>query len=132
MREFERKVTSVVLTLLCAWAMCAGPLWGQESRPSGRFSKAIDLAVLGASEFDATTTYRLVHGSTQYYERNPLVRPVAGSPAVFAVAGGSALLVNYLAKRARRSGHPRAARALQFAVMGVHVFAGIHNLGVSR
>jgi hypothetical protein len=91
-----------------------------------KFSK-LGAGVYLASEFDAATTYDSLRScGSRCGEANPMVRPFAQNPGVFAVLGASAYTVNYLAGRLEDKGHSRWAKAVRLLAIGVHVGAGAH------
>lgn len=95
---------------------------------AAKLPKALDIAVYAASEFDAATTYNALQNCPTCYETNPMVRPFASNPAIFVVLGGSAVGINYTARRLRRAGHGRMALIVQTAAVGLHILAGANNL----
>ena len=94
--------------------------------------KPLNAAVLAASEFDATTTYQALNECPRCYEANPILNPLATTPAIFPVLGGAAWEVNWVANKLRKRGHGKWAKGLQLIVIGLHTFAGVHNLQVSE
>jgi len=95
--------------------------------------RPLDLAVYASSEFDAATTYRAVRScGAACIEANPILRPIAGNPAIFFALGGTAWLANREARYLREHGHGRWARAVQVLTVGMHVFAGASNIMVAK
>ena len=95
--------------------------------------RKLSTAVYLAAEFDAATTYHLLHNcGNRCYEGNPMVRPFARNPGVFAVLGASAYAVNYFAGKLKKQGHPRWAKALQVIAIGSHTGAGAYALGLEH
>lgn len=93
----------------------------------------LDVAVYLASEFDAAATYHLLHTcGSGCYEANPMVRPFARNPGVFAVVGASAYAVNYFAHRMENRSHPRWAKALRIIAIGAHALAGAHAVAADH
>lgn len=89
-------------------------------------AKLSTLTVL-AAEFDAVTTYQgLKSGGA--YEANPMMRPFARNASIFPVAGASALGVNFLGTRLKKSNHPKLGKAIQIIWIGAHVAAGVSNI----
>ena len=103
--------------------------WALEKPP--RTDRALGAAVYAAAGFDAGTTYSLLNSCSQCYEANPVLRPVARTPAIFPVLLVTAWGVNRLAARVRPN-HPRWSRVIQVSAIGLHAFAGAHNLEVIR
>ncbi len=111
-----------IAILLFALPLCA----------ASKKERALDLAVYAASELDGATTYAALRDcGSRCYEANPFMQPVASTPAIFPVMALGAVGVNYLAQRLRTR-HGRIAFALQGAVIGVHLFAGEHNLTAAQ
>lgn len=89
----------------------------------------LDTAVYLASEFDAATTYHLLHTcGNGCYEANPMLRPLARNSGVFVMLGAGAFAVNYFAHRLENESHPRWGKALRVMAIGVHTFAGAHAI----
>ena len=121
---------------LCGTIMAlalAVPVHGAKStKKGGKLDKALSLAVVAASQFDAATTYHVLNSSPYLREGNPLIGGAAKTPAIFPVLAGTALATDWVASRLKADGHPKAGRAIKFVAIGVHVFAGAHNLRVGR
>jgi hypothetical protein len=110
----------------------AAPAWSVE-KPHWLKPTKLEIGVYLASEFDAATTYHLLQNcSSQCYEANPLVRPLARNPGVFVALGASAYGVNYFARRLENSGHHRWATALRVLAIGVHAGAGVQALALEH
>jgi len=93
----------------------------------------LSTAVYLAAEFDAATTYHLLHScGNRCYEANPMVRPFAGNPSIFLALGAGAYAVNYFAGRLKARGHPKWATALRVIAIGTHAGAGAHALALDR
>ena len=114
-----------ICLLLVAMPLCA----------ASKKQRALDLAVYAAGQFDGETTiYVLNHcpAGVRCFEGNPIVAPVAKSPALLLVMGTSGWAVNRIAQKLRSDGHPKYAKGLQLFVIGAHVLAGAHNLHAMR
>jgi|YelNatPaOPRAMG01_1025707.scaffolds.fasta_scaffold14538_4 hypothetical protein len=110
--------------------LLSGPAWALK-KPH-KLSK-LGAGVYLASEFDAATTYYLLQNcGSRCREANPMVRPFAQNPGVFAVLGASAYTVNYLAGRLEDKGHSHWAEAVRLLAIGVHVGAGAHALALEH
>lgn len=93
----------------------------------------LGVGVYLASEFDAATTYHVLHScGNRCYEANPMVRPLAHNPGIFVLLGASAYSVNYFAGRLENSGHHRWATVLRVFAIGVHVSAGAQALALDH
>jgi hypothetical protein len=87
------------------------------------------LAQHGAATFDAWTTNRAL--ARGYTEENPLLRPVAGSAAIYGVIQIGPALLDYVGRRMRRSESGLMRRTWwlpQTLGMSASLFAGTHNL----
>lgn len=105
--------TLICLTLLA----CHAPL-----------KQSLPLALAG--QFDAATTFHVLNACPQCSEANPVLRPLAKTPAIFPVLqmgdyGALELAVHY----GRRRRWVRWSIIAGFAAL--HVYAGIHNLKVT-
>lgn len=98
-------------------------------RRSGNSWLLVALAQHGAATFDAWTTNRaLARGFT---EENPLLRPAAGSAAIYGVIQIGPALLDYVGHRMRRSESGLMRRTWwlpQTLGMSASLFAGTHNL----
>ncbi|MCL6481496.1 MAG: hypothetical protein K6U02_07190 [Firmicutes bacterium] len=92
------------------------------------------IAQHAAAAFDAWTTRRVVaNGWGQ--ETNPLLQPFARSDALYVAIHVGPAIQDYLGKRMRTSSHPVLQRFWwlpQLAGTVLHLWSGIHNLGVAR
>jgi hypothetical protein len=119
-------MTKLVLVILLLASPIQAAGWKSIIKPL----KKVSTWVVVSSQFDAAATYRAVRRPGMA-EGNPLMRPFASNPSIFPVLGLSAVGVNALARLERREGHPKAAHAIQFVVIGLHVVAGVHNVKIS-
>jgi hypothetical protein len=99
------------------------------SQPSRRQWLALALLQHGAAAFDAYSTRQAVgHGAV---EDNPMLRPFAGSPAIYAATQVAPLLFDLMARQMQRSEYPLFRRFWwmpQTASAGFSIFCGVHNL----
>jgi hypothetical protein len=86
----------------------------------------------GAAAFDAYSTRQAVgHGAI---EQDPLMRPFAGSAAIYAATQVGPLLFDLLARHMQHSEYPLVRRVWwlpQSLSAGVSIFSGVHNLNVA-
>jgi hypothetical protein len=86
----------------------------------------------GAAAFDAYSTRQAVgHGAI---EQDPLMRPFAGSAAIYAATQVGPLLFDVLARHMQHSEYPLVRRVWwlpQSLSAGVSIFSGVHNLNVA-
>jgi hypothetical protein len=102
-------------------------------RPSRRAWLALSIVQHGAAAFDAYSTRDAIsHGAV---EADPLMRPFAHSPAMYAANQVGPLFLDYVARRMQRSDNhflrrmwwlPQSAAAADF------IFCGVHNLRVAN
>jgi hypothetical protein len=99
------------------------------SQPSRRQWLALALLQHGAAAFDAYSTRQAVgHGAV---EDNPMLRPFAGSPAIYAATQVAPLLFDLMARQMQRSEYPLFRRFWwmpQTVSAGFSIFCGVHNL----
>jgi hypothetical protein len=99
------------------------------SQPSRRQWLALALLQHGAAAFDAYSTRQAVgHGAV---EDNPMLRPFAGSPAIYAATQVAPLLFDLMARHMQRSEYPLFRRCWwmpQTVSAGLSIFSGVHNL----
>jgi hypothetical protein len=102
------------------------------SRPSRRTWIALAIAQHAAASFDAATTRNAI--SSGAVERDPLLRPFAASPAVYAAIQVGPLALDYASRRMQRSENSLARRAWwvpQSVATGMFLFSGVHNIHVA-
>jgi hypothetical protein len=101
--------------------------------PSRRQWLALAFIEHGAAGFDAYSTRQAVgHGAV---EQDPLMRPFAGSPAIYAATQVGPLLFDLLARHMQHSEYPLIRRVWwmpQTLSAGISVFSGVHNLRVAN
>jgi hypothetical protein len=99
------------------------------SQPSRRQWLALALLQHGAAAFDAYSTRQAVgHGAV---EDNPMLRPFAGSPAMYAATQVAPLLFDLMARHMQRSEYPLFRRfwwVPQTASAGLSILSGFHNM----
>ena len=99
------------------------------SQPSRNRWLALALLQHGAAAFDAYSTRQAVgHGAV---EDNPMLRPFAGSPAIYAATQVAPLLFDLMARHMQRSEYPLFRRCWwmpQTISAGLSIFSGVHNL----
>jgi hypothetical protein len=99
------------------------------SQPSPNQWLALALLQHGAAAFDAYSTRQAVgHGAV---EDNPMLRPFAGSPAIYAATQVAPLLFDLMARQMQRSEYPLLRRFWwmpQTLSAGLSIFSGVHNL----
>jgi hypothetical protein len=97
-------------------------------RPSRKSWLALSIVQHAAAGFDAYSTRDAV-------EEDPLMRPFAGSPAMYAANQAGPLILDLVARRMQRGNNkflrhiwwvPQSAAAADF------VFCGVHNLHVAN
>jgi hypothetical protein len=93
----------------------------------------LSLAQHGAATFDAYATRRAV--SSGAAERNPVLRPFAGSPSIYAAIQVAPVGLDYVAIRMQHSQHAVLRRTWwlpQAASTGLFIFCGAHNLRLAH
>ena len=94
---------------------------------------ALGIAQSSAATFDAWTTNRsIAQGHT---ELNPILRPVAGSPAIYAVIQIAPLLLDFIGRKMQHSENGFVRRMWwvpQTVGTVTSLSAGIHNLAVTH
>ena len=100
--------------------------------PSRRQWIALAIVEHGAAGFDAYSTRQAVgHGAV---EQDPLMRPFAGSPAIYAATQVGPILFDLLARHMQHSEYSLVRRAWwmpQSLSAGISIFSGVHNLHVA-
>jgi hypothetical protein len=100
--------------------------------PSRRQWIALAIIEHGAAGFDAYSTRQAVgHGAV---EQDPLMRPFAGSPAIYVATQVGPVLFDLLARHMQRSEYTLVRRVWwmpQTLSAGISIFSGVHNLHVA-
>jgi hypothetical protein len=98
-------------------------------QPSRRQWLALTFLQHSAAAFDAYSTRQAVgHGAV---EDNPVLRPFASSPAIYAATQVAPLLFDLMARHMQRSEYPLFRRFWwmpQTVSAGLSIFSGVHNL----
>ncbi|MGA9630357.1 MAG: hypothetical protein WBQ63_02925 [Candidatus Acidiferrales bacterium] len=105
---------------------------GVERLPSRRAWLALSIGEHSAAFFDAYSTRRAI--ATGATEQNPMLRPFASSPAIYAATQVWPLVMDYAARRMQVSSHDFVRRMWwipQSSSMAVSIFAGVHNTSVA-
>jgi hypothetical protein len=106
---------------------------GVQSFPSRRNWVILSAVQHGAAAFDAYSTRRAV--SRGAVEGNPLMRPFAHSPGIYAAIQVGPVVLDLVARRMQRS-HNNFLRHTwwlpQSASTGLFIFSGVHNLRVAN
>jgi len=101
--------------------------------PSRKQWLALAFVEHGAAGFDAYSTRQAVgHGAV---EQDPLMRPFAGSPAIYAATQVGPVLFDLLARHMQHSEYPLIRRVWwmpQTLSAGISIFSGVHNLHVAN
>jgi hypothetical protein len=108
------------------------PVIGVMDKSSHRNWLILSVAQHGAAAFDAYATRQAV--SKGAHEADPLMRPFAGSPAIYVAVQAGPVALDYVARRMQRSQHGFFRRTWwvpQSAATGLFVFSGVHNLRVA-
>lgn len=107
------------------------PLPAVEDLPSRRKWILLSLAQHSAAAFDAYTTRQAI--SRGAAEGDPLMRPFAGSPALYAAMQVGPVALDFAARRMQRA-HNSLIRRMwwlpQTTSTAMFLFSGAHNLGV--
>jgi hypothetical protein len=105
-----------------------------EVRKSNRAWLALAVAGHSAATFDAwSTRHALTRGGMR--EADPLMRPFAHSPAIYAAIQVAPTIFDYVGRRMSRSQHSWARKIWwvpQAAMTAGFLFSGAHNLANSR
>jgi hypothetical protein len=102
------------------------------SQPSRRQWLALVLLQHSAAVFDAYSTRQAVgHGAV---EDNPMLRPFANSPTIYAATQLTPLVLDLMARHMQRSEYPLLRRFWwmpQTLSAGLSIFSGFHNLSIA-
>jgi hypothetical protein len=109
------------------------PIIGAENLPSRRKWLMLSLAQHSAAAFDAYSTREAV--SRGAVEGDPMMRPFANSPAIYAAIQVGPAVLDFVARRMQRS-HNNFLRHTwwlpQSASTGLFIFSGVHDLRVAN
>jgi hypothetical protein len=106
---------------------------GVETLPSRREWIILSALQHGAATFDAYTTRQSIEAGG--VERDPMMRPFAHSPAMYAAIQVGPLLLDYTARRMQRSRYGFARKfwwAPQSAATALFIASGVNNLQVAN
>ncbi len=93
----------------------------------------LSIAEHGAATFDAWTTNRAI--AQGHTEENPMLRPFAGHPSMYAAVQVAPLLFDFIGRRMQRSDRRWMHQTWwlpQTLSTAASLFAGSHNLSVSK
>jgi hypothetical protein len=105
---------------------------GVESVPSRKTWLMLSIAQHSAATFDAYSTRRALDNGAR--EADPLMRPFAGSPAIYAAIQVFPVVCNYTARKMQRSQNNFVRHTWwlpQTVGTGVYLFSGAHNMQVA-
>jgi hypothetical protein len=92
----------------------------------------LSIAQHSAAAFDAYSTRQAI--SSDAREDDPLMRPFAQSPAIYAAIQGCPVILDFAARRMQRSGNNFIRKTWwlpQSISTGMFLFSGVHNLYVA-
>jgi hypothetical protein len=104
-----------------------------EGYPTRRAWIALSVVQHGAAFLDAYSTRQAV--SSGAVEADPMMRPFAGSPAIYGAIQAGPVLLDFFARRLQRSESPFVRRMWwlpQTMSTGAFLISGVHNLGVAH
>ena len=104
-----------------------------ESAPARRNWLVLSVLEHSAATFDAYSTRQAV--SRGAVEQDPLIRPFAHSPAIYAAIQVGPVFFDLLARHMQRSSYNFERRTWwvpQTASTGMSIFAGVHNLTIEQ
>jgi hypothetical protein len=110
----------------------SGNVKGVEGMPSRREWIALAAVEHGAAAFDAYSTRQAIGRGA--VEADPMMRPFAGSPSIYAAIQVAPLALDYAARRLQRSQNPLLRKMWwlpQSGATSMFLFSGVHNLGVA-
>jgi hypothetical protein len=105
---------------------------GVEGMPSRKEWIALAAAEHGAAAFDAYSTRQAIGRGA--VEEDPMMRPFADSPGIYAAIQVAPLALDYAARRLQRSQNPLLRKMWWLPQSGgtaMYLFSGVHNLGVA-
>jgi hypothetical protein len=93
---------------------------------------ALSIVQHGAATFDAYTTREAVSAGAR--EDDPVMRPFAHSPAIYAASQVAPMLLDYAARRMQHSQHAFLRHTWwlpQSTSTALFIFSGVHNLSIT-
>lgn len=111
----------------------AAPVIGVEVIPSRRKWLILSIAQHSAAAFDAYSTRRALANGAM--ERDPLMEPFAGSPALYGAIQAGPFGLDYVARKMQRSESPLLRHTWwlpQTISTGLFMFSGVHNFHVAN
>ena len=106
---------------------------GVESAPSRRRWLMLSIAEHSAAAFDAYSTRQAISSGAQ--ETDPMMRPFAHSPGIYAAIQAGPVVLDYAARQMQRSQYGLLRRTWwlpQSASTGLFLFSGVHNLNLAN
>ena len=100
--------------------------------PSRRKWIALALVEHGAAAFDAFTTREAI--SRGAVEADPMMRPFAGNPSIYAAIQVAPIVMDLVARRMQRSQNSFIRKMWwlpQTSGAAMYIFSGVHNIGVA-
>jgi hypothetical protein len=104
-----------------------------EATPSRRQWLALAIAEHSAATFDAISTRRAINRGA--VEADPLMKPFAQSPAIYAAIQVAPVALDFAARRMQRSPNRFLHSTWwvpQSAAAGMFLFSGVHNVHVAN
>jgi hypothetical protein len=104
-----------------------------KSYPSNRTWLALSIMQHGAAVLDAYSTRAAIEKGA--VEDDPMMRPFAHSPAIYAAIQVGPVLLDIVTRRMLRSENGFVRHMWwvpESAATGMYLFSGVHNLGVAR
>ena len=102
-----------------------------ESTPPRRNWLILSIAMHSAAAFDAYSTRQAISSGAQ--ETDPMMRPFAHSPGIYAAIQAGPVVLDYAARRMQRSQYGLLRRTWwlpQTASTGLFLLSGVHNLNL--
>ena len=93
----------------------------------------LSIAEHSAAAFDAYSTRQAI--SSGAHETDPMMRPFANSPGIYAAIQAGPVVLDYAARRMQRSQYQLLRRTWwlpQSASTGLFLFSGVHNLNLAN
>lgn len=104
-----------------------------ENIPSRRTWMLLSITEHSAAAFDAYSTRRAIADGA--VEDDPMMRPFANSPAIYAAIQIGPAILDFVARRMQRSQNALLRHTWwvpQSASAGMFLFSGVHNMGIAN